>query len=88
MTNPREPDENTLSYFGETREEYYERCRNSPSPLCRLRYFPSRGWTLAVFTYSHEKFEPAIFQTGNWEGTPEEALDIAMMMYYSIPVVL
>lgn len=81
---PSEPDEQTLSYFGITREEYIEQRKNTPSPLCRLRYFRQSGWTLAVYTYSHEKYEPAIFPSGKWEGTPEEALDVVMMMYYSV----
>lgn len=80
---PPEPEEKTLLYFEETREEYIERRRNIPSPLCRLRYFELRGWSLAIYTYSHEKYEPSLFSSGKWEGTPEEALDMVMQMYYS-----
>lgn len=79
---PPEPDEKTLQMWGETRTEYFERWRNTPSPLCRLRYFELLGWTLAIYTYSNEKYEPAIFSGGKWEGTPEEALDMVMNMYY------
>ncbi len=79
---PPEPDEESLSYFGITREEFIEQRRNTPSPLCRLRYFQLAGWTLAIYTYSNEKYEPAIFSSGKWEGTPEEALDMVMKMYY------
>lgn len=45
--------------------------------LCRLRYLgqPDR-WSLAFFTYSHERYEPCVFTTGTWEGTPEQALAI------------
>jgi hypothetical protein len=49
-------------------------------PLCRLRYFgqPDR-WSMAFFTYSHERYEPCVFASGQWEGTPEEALEIGAM---------
>lgn len=42
-------------------------------PLCRLRHI-SRGFSLALFTYSHERYEPCCFDTGKMEGTLEEAL--------------
>jgi hypothetical protein len=51
----------------------------SPEPmhLCRLRYTGSLGeWRLAFYTYSHEKYEPCVFMSGDFVGTPEEALDI------------
>jgi len=40
---PPEPDEESLSYFGITREEFIEKQRNTPSQLCRLRYFQLAG---------------------------------------------
>ena len=52
---------------------------DSPDPahLCRLRYVGSlSGWSLAFYTYSHEKYEPSVFASGEWFGTPEEALEI------------
>jgi hypothetical protein len=58
----------------ETREEMIERMRNTPTHLCRLRYFgDEEAWSFAFYTYSHERYEPAIFPTGSWHGTPEEA---------------
>ena len=48
-----------------------------PTHLCRMRYQgPATGWTLAFYTYSHEKYERCIFMTGSFFGTPEEAMDI------------
>ena len=45
--------------------------------LCRLRYMGSlSGWSMAFYTYSHEKYEPCVFGSGNFFGTPEEALEI------------
>ena len=54
----------------------------SPQPmhLCRLRYTGNlEGWTLAFYTYSHEKYERAVFGTGSFLGTPEEGLDIGAL---------
>lgn len=58
---------------GFTPEEYIERLRNTPIHLCRLRYFKVQNqWSLAFFTYSHEKYEPCVFDSGSFLGTPEE----------------
>lgn len=51
----------------------------SPQPmhLCRLRYKGSiSGWSLAFYTYSHEKYEPCVFGSGEFLGTPEEGLEV------------
>lgn len=42
-------------------------------PLCRLRHF-SNDWSLALFTYSNERYEPCFLSNGKWTGTLEEAL--------------
>lgn len=48
-----------------------------PMHLCRLRYFSGRGlWTVAFYTYSHERYEPTFFPSGEIHGTPEEAFDL------------
>lgn len=44
-------------------------------PLCRLRHL-SRGWSMALFTWSHERYEPCIYPNGQWEGTIEDALSV------------
>jgi len=65
---------------GETLAEYRRRLSETPTHLCRLRFCsPSdgaRAWSVAFFTYSHEKYEPAMFQSGDFYGTPEEGLDV------------
>ena len=59
-----------------------ERLRNTPIHLCRLRYFgDDNGWSMALYTYSHEKYEPCVFMTGDWQGTPEDAFEIAAMYF-------
>lgn len=45
-------------------------------PLCRLRHFNPHGWSLALFTYSNERYEPCLFPGGKWEGTFEAALAV------------
>jgi hypothetical protein len=62
--------------FGESREAYIERLRNTPTHLCRLRYFgDANQWSMAFYTYSHNEYEPCFFTNGSWYGTPEEAFD-------------
>ena len=51
-----------------------------PLHLCRLRYFRNEeAWSMAFYTYSHEKYEPCMFGNGTWHGTPEEAFEIGAM---------
>lgn len=45
-------------------------------PLCRLRHFNQDRWSLALFTYSNERYVPCLFQDGKWEGTFEAALEV------------
>lgn len=61
---------------GQSLDEYRERLGNIPMHLCRLRYFGNEErWTMAFYTYSHDKYEPSVFDNGTWHGTPEEAFD-------------
>jgi hypothetical protein len=49
-----------------------------PVHLCRLRYFgDEEAWSVAFFTYSHERYEPSVFPNGTFHGTPEEAFELA-----------
>jgi len=34
---------------------------------------------MAFYTYSNEKYETCVFMTGDFFGTPEEALDIGAL---------
>jgi hypothetical protein len=64
--------------FGESREDYLQRLRDTPTHLCRLRYFgDEQRWSMAFYTYSNEKYEPCYFNNGTFHGTPEEAFDTA-----------
>jgi hypothetical protein len=45
-------------------------------PLCRLRHFDMQRWSIALFTWSNEKYEACIFPSGEWFGTIEECLEL------------
>lgn len=75
-TEPYVPEDYDADLWGESREARIERLRNTPTHLCRLRYFGDEDrWSMAFYTYSHEQYEPCFFDTGSWLGTPEEAFD-------------
>ena len=62
----------------EPRDVYIERLRNTPTHLCRLRYFGREDeWGFAFYTYSHEKYELSMFDNGTFFGTPEDAFRLA-----------
>lgn len=66
----------------ETGEEMQERLRNTPTHLCRLRYFGDvERWSFGFFTYSNERYELSIFPSGDFFGTPEEAFEVAAGVY-------
>jgi hypothetical protein len=73
---PQVPSDYDPKLYGESREEHIERLRNMPTHLGRLRYFGDENrWSLAFYTYSNEKYEPAFFNNGNDHGTPEEGFE-------------
>ena len=46
------------------------------TPMCRLRHFDLEKWSISLFTWSNEKYEPAMFPKGEWFGTVEEATEL------------
>jgi hypothetical protein len=75
---PRIPGSYDEKTYGETREEYAQRLRNTPTHLCRLRYLGSAdSWSMAFFAYSSETYEPCFFADGSWTGTPEAAFEVS-----------
>jgi hypothetical protein len=42
----------------------------------RLRHFAEDKWSLALYLYSHERYEPSVYVTGEHFVTPEEAIDL------------
>lgn len=73
---PARPTKAQLRLLQESEEEHMDRLRNTPTHLCRLRYFGDEdSWSMACYTYSHERYEPCIFKNGTFEGTPEDAFE-------------
>ena len=48
-------------------------------PLCRLRYFRENIGSMAIYSYSNERYEPCYFRNGTWEGSLEEAIEMGEM---------
>ena len=66
----------------ETRKQHIERLRNTPTHLCRLRYFgDEERWGFAFFAYSSEKYELSMLPSGEFFGTPEDAFATAAGLY-------
>ena len=50
--------------------------------LCRLRYGGSAStWGFAIYRASHDDYEDSFLPTGDFAGSPEEALDCACGLY-------
>jgi hypothetical protein len=82
----QEPEPPTAAWpppdWPESREEYMERLRNTPTHLCRLRYFGNEErWGFAFYTYSNQRYELSIFPSGEFMGPPEEAFQVSAAMY-------
>ncbi|MDJ0703061.1 MAG: hypothetical protein QNJ46_07275 [Leptolyngbyaceae cyanobacterium MO_188.B28] len=73
---PSVPEKFDEELFGCTREERIEYLRTVPFHLCRLRYKgDEEKWVMAFYTYSHNKYEPSVFDNGTFFGTPEEGFE-------------
>ena len=74
----------TPADWPETREQYLERLRTTPTHLCRLRCFgDEERWGFAFYTYSNERYQLAAFHSGEFFGTPEEAFHVSADVYLS-----
>ena len=73
---PNPPSKKLLQLRGETKEQYLEFMRNLATHLCRLRHFMEDSWSVAFYTYSHERYEPCVLHNGEWTGTVEEGFDV------------
>lgn len=66
----------------ESEAEYYERMRQAPLHLCRLRFYGNEEhWSMAFYKYSDEKYELCFLNTGSFWGTPEAGFDTAAGAY-------
>jgi hypothetical protein len=75
FVEPQVSDDFNEQLLGVSRQEHIERIRGTPMHLCRLRYFSDNRWSMAFYTYSNEKYEPCVFNDGDWFGTVEQAFD-------------
>lgn len=66
----------------ESREQYLERLRDTPTHLCRLRYFGNaEHWGFAFYSYGDDRYKLSIFPSGEFRGPPEEAFRVSAEMY-------
>ena len=49
--------------------------------LCRLRFLGPDRWSLAVYSYAHERYEPSVFGDGEFVGRAEDGFDLAANLY-------
>ncbi len=82
-TEPEEPGPNwPPADWPETREEHLDRLRNTPTHLCRLRYFgDEERWGFAFYTYSNDRYELSVYPSGEFVGPSEAALQVAADAY-------
>lgn len=76
FVEPETPSKELLADLGETLEEFKERLRANPVKMCRLRYFNEDQWSVAFYAYSNDKYEPAVFDSGDFFGSPEQGFDL------------
>lgn len=82
FTEPALPSPKLLRVLGESREEYLARLRETPTHLCRLRYFSGRAlWSMALYNYSNERYQPCVLLNGEDCGSPEECFALGASFY-------
>ncbi len=57
------------------------RDRSDGMQLCRLRFFGPDRWSLAVYSYAHERYEPSVFGDGEFFGLAVDGFDLAANLY-------
>jgi len=68
--------------WSESREEYTERLRNTPTHLCRLRYYGNDdSWAFAFYSYGGNRYETSVLPDGQFKGTPEAAFETTASLY-------
>ena len=66
-TEPHLSDDYDPNLLGVSRDQRIEQMRNTPTHLCRPRYFGDEDrWSMDFYTYTHEKYEPSVFNDGSW----------------------
>ena len=78
---PDVPDDWPPKEWNQTHEEFVEYLRNTPTHLCRLRYFGEDRWGFGFYTYSNERYELTVYPDGEFLGKPEDAFMTAASVY-------
>lgn len=61
--------------------EQRESAESELTPLCRLRFFSPDRWSLAIYSYAHETYDPSVFATGEFFGPACDGFDLAAHLY-------
>jgi len=51
-------------------------------PFARMRFFSMETWSIAIFLYSNETYEPGFFDNGEELGTIEECVDYCSQFFF------
>jgi hypothetical protein len=78
-TDPVLTDSRPPADWPETRAEYAERLSNTPTHLCRLRYFGNDEWGFASTLIA--MYELSMYDDGQFIGKPEQAFLISANVY-------
>ena len=49
--------------------------------LCRLRFLGPDRWSLAIYSYAHDRYDPSVFADGEFIGRAEDGFDLAANLY-------
>jgi len=55
---------------------------NNFMPIGRMRFFSTTRWSIAIFLYSNNKYEPGWFQNGEDIGSIEECVDYCSQFFF------
>lgn len=55
--------------------------RSDALQLCRLRFFGPDRWSLALYSYAHERYDPSVFGDGELFGLAVDGFDLAANLY-------
>jgi hypothetical protein len=54
---------------------------NEPMPLCRLRFFGPGRWSIAIYSYAHDRYDPSVFGDGEFFGLAVDGFELAATLY-------
>ena len=81
FVEPSPPDSELLKITKETADEYMTRLRSTPRKLCRMRHYDIDRWSFGFFSYSNEKYQLAVFKSGDFFGPIIEGFHTAATVH-------